>query len=120
MATSEKMLRATSVCLCIGTVILWLGFAMVTAVYKPHAIEILEDFDVELPALTIYSLRVMGWPMITASIFVSVVLVLKEFLPHLPIKTAINLVALLLGLLITAIGVISLYLPHVKIMQSVM
>ncbi len=91
------------------------------AIAHGDLIEILSDFDAELPRLTIAFLRIPAWVYPIVGLVATAVLLGKERLTrHLPTRLSCNLFLLLLSFMFLGAAFVALFSPLTMLVSSVM
>ena len=120
--TNQTFLIICSVLITALTVLLLLGLCLVQLFVVPRFIEVFQDFDTQLPSLTI---RLISIP---TTIYLAVYglgivgLIAKDCIPqlHVGIKIALNLIVILLCIVMYFAYLYGLYLPMITMMESMM
>jgi len=85
----------------------------------PRFVKIFEDFDTALPTLTIALIESRIW-VVAISLVLAVLMIVKEvFIRQSVAKLIINALVCVAALVLVPITIVGLFLPLVKLMQSV-
>lgn len=115
-------LTISSVLITAITVLFLLGLCAVQLVMVPRYIEIFQDFDMQLPSLTLVLIQTPSSVFLAVYTLGIVALPLKEAVPqlHFGLKLVMNLFVLLLGLVMFFVYAAGLYLPMNTLMDNLM
>ena len=118
-SSSVAMHVASAVALLIDLVLLAMAGYLATCV-RPNFVKLIEDFDAELPAITLLTISVPGILLVAVFLGIAAFLALKEILvPYAAVKLGVNLVAGLAVLAFAAVFYLSLLMPLSQIIQQV-
>ncbi|MEM6854101.1 MAG: hypothetical protein AAF593_06800 [Planctomycetota bacterium] len=89
--------------------------------YRQNLIEIFDDFDADLPPLSVWVLSIPAWLQLIICSFATALLIAKEFVfRNYVLPTLINLFASFLTSIWLFVFLIAAWLPFTKILYSVM
>jgi type II secretory pathway component PulF len=112
---------AMSGMLCGSAVLALLGIAAVDLFIVPNFGDMFADFDTEMPQVTILVMQAPRIAVVVTAILLAGLLVVKEiYLRSIAVKVVINLAALLLAAGAVVVLIFSLFMPLIKIMESLM
>jgi type II secretory pathway component PulF len=119
---TDTAVRVTSWVAMASAVPAFLVLFVIHALALPRFIAVYNDFDSDLPALTIAIVSVPGNVAFVGYSLLIASLIAKEFLPFIngKVRLTMNVVALFLGLVIFVVYLVGLFLPMIKLQQSVM
>lgn len=121
MPTHRPKSRAFSTATCVIAVFLVTAASSAAAYAHAPLIGLLEDFDTNVPALTIWALRIAPWQYLTAGAVISVLLIAKELLLNNPNRTvALNAAAAFAAIIFAVVFGIAYLLPLAHLMQSML
>jgi len=111
--------HALSGVLCALVVVTLLANAAAAFFVVPRFVTIFEDFDAELPTLTIALIESRAW-IVLISLLLAVLMAVKEAFIRPPVaKLIINALVFGAALVLVPITIFGLFMPMVKLMQSV-
>lgn len=117
--TGRVVGHALSGVLCALAAITLLANAAVTSFITPKFVEIFEDFDTDLPTLTIAIIRARVWIAVISLALAALMIVKEVCIRHPAAKLIINGLVFGAALLLVPLTVIGLFLPLVTLMQPV-
>jgi len=119
---NDTAVRVMSWVAMVVTALALLALFVIHALAVPRFIAVFNDYDTELPGLTIAIVSVPGNVAFVGYTLLIAGLIAKEFLPFIngKVRLTMNVVALFLGLVIFVVYLVGLFLPMIKLQQSVM
>lgn len=120
--TTQVVLTVSSLIMFAIAVIFLLGLCLIQIWVIPKFLEIFQDFDTQLPSLTIFLLQIPTAIYLAVYLLGMVALLVKECIPqlHISIKLAVNLIVIVLCLIMAIVYFLGLQLPMVQLMESMM
>ena len=86
----------------------------------PRLIDVFQDFDTEIPTLTIWVIETPMWAGLIVGFFLIVLLVGKELvIRSAAIRLVIDFLAMAVLVVATLVVILALFLPMVRLMQSI-
>ncbi len=115
------ILNVVSVILTCGTIAGVIVLAGFHAFVVPYIVTVFEDFDAELPVLTVMVVQTPFWLSIAAGAAFAAILIAKECLiPSPAVRIIIDFCITLLLIVTAAVVIVALFLPMIILMKSVM